>query len=99
MYRAETVRSSRSATRAPRREPARLATKETNVAISDKRIVEMMNEFEADPEHRNWPELKAALFARGKTPIAVPREMRDRIQASERQNPELFARARRFLSN
>jgi hypothetical protein len=99
MYRAETVRSSRSAIRAPRREPARLSTKETNVAISDKRLVEMIKEFEADPLRRNWPTLKAALFARRGTAVLVPREMRDRIEASERQNPELFARARRFSSN
>lgn len=69
------------------------------MAISDKRLVEMIKEFEADPLHRNWPALKAALFARGTTPIAVPWEMRDRIESSKQQNPELFARARSFLSN
>jgi hypothetical protein len=67
------------------------------MATSDKRLVEMIKEFEAD--HATWPALKAALFARGNKPVFVPKEMRDRMEAAKRQNPELFARARRSLSN
>jgi hypothetical protein len=95
MERAETGRSRRRAIRARRQ--TRL--KETTVAISDKKLVEMIEEFEADPYHRNWCELKAALLARGNAPIVVPRGMRDRMESGEPENPERFARARRLLSN
>ena len=61
------------------------------MATSDKRLVEMIKEFEAD--HQTWPALKAALFAHGNKPILLPKEMHDRMKAATRtgrQHDDLF---------
>jgi hypothetical protein len=67
------------------------------MATADEKVAEMLRDVRAGNE--KWKEQKAALLAWGNKPIFVSKEMRDRIEAAERQNPELFARVRRSLSN